>query len=103
MSGRAALSHDRRPLALRHALFVAGFLIIAFLATGPMRELLAQQERLDQLARAAARIEARNADLRGQIERLGDDAYLEQRARECLGMVRPGELPVVRAGEPAAC
>jgi len=103
MSERVALSHGRRPLALRHALFVAALLILGFLASGPLREMWGQQLVLQRMARSAETIETRNADLRADIARLGDPAYLEQQARECLGMVRPGEQPVVRAGEPSAC
>ena len=64
---------------------------------------MAGSARLQRMARSAETIETRNADLRADIARLGDPAYLEQQARECLGMVRPGEQPVVRAGEPSAC
>jgi cell division protein FtsB len=58
---------------------------------------------LERLAGSAATVDGRNDDLRADIDRLGDPAYLEQQARECLGMVRPGEQPVVRAGEPSDC
>lgn len=40
-------------------------------------------------------IEARrkNTELRAKVREMNSDAYIEQKAREDLGMIRPGELP----------
>jgi hypothetical protein len=62
-----------------------------------------QYVRTYTLAREAGRLERRrqvllseNASLRSEIQRLRtDDQYLEQLARQELGMLRPGEMEMV--------
>jgi cell division protein FtsL len=61
----------------------------------PFKAYLAQRSQLAELERQTQLLEQRNAELREQVDRLGDPAYLEQVARECLGMVRPGEIAFV--------
>lgn len=55
-----------------------------------------------RLRREAARLEGQirilrreNAQLREEIRRLHTPAYIERLAREQLGLVRPGEIPVI--------
>jgi cell division protein FtsB len=43
-------------------------------------------------------LERQNADLRATINGLNDPAELERLARECLGMVGPGETALVIPG-----
>ena len=40
-------------------------------------------------------LEARTATLTRQAQQLKDPTHLELIARECLGMVKPGEIPFV--------
>ncbi len=61
----------------------------------PLRAYLAQRDRLEQLTRRTQALEQGNGELRREIERLEDPRYLERLARECLGMVRPGEIAFV--------
>lgn len=98
-----ALSHDRQPLSLRSALVVLAVLGMLLLASGPVRALYEQRQQIQRLAAKATQLEAENAAIRLEIARLRDPAVLEQLARECLGMVRPGETAVVRAGDAADC
>jgi cell division protein FtsB len=70
-------------------------LILLTLAVAPLRALIDQRNHLAQLERQAEDLERRNARLEERIARFNDPAYLEQRARECLGMVRPGETAFV--------
>jgi cell division protein FtsB len=80
------------------AVIVVGLL---FAATLPLRSYLAQRAILDRAERQAQVLQRQNVQLRHQVEQLNDPAYLERTARECLGMVRPGEIlftPTTRSG-----
>jgi cell division protein FtsB len=80
-------------------------LILLTLAVAPLRTLLDQRSRLGQLERQAGDLADRNARLVARIDRFSDPAFLERLARECLGMVRPGETAFVlvpRRGAPPA-
>jgi cell division protein FtsB len=80
------------------AVIVVGLL---FAATIPLRSYLAQRTMLDGTERQAHILEGQNVRLRQQVVQLNDSAYLERTARECLGMVRPGEIlftPTTRSG-----
>jgi cell division protein FtsB len=70
-------------------------LLLLALAVAPLRALIDQREHLSQLEQQAEVLEARNALLEERIDRFTDPAYLEQLARGCLGMVRPGETAFV--------
>ncbi|CAN5347444.1 hypothetical protein BH20ACT24_BH20ACT24_11630 [soil metagenome] len=61
----------------------------------PLRSFIAQRDRLTQLEEQARALERQNSELEEEIRRLYDPEYLERIARECLGMVRPGEIPFV--------
>lgn len=87
------------------ALVVAALL---FSLVVPLRTYIAQRDRLEQLERQSQILQTRNADLLAQVRKLNDPAYVEQVARECLGMVKQGEIPFIvvpRSGppQPAAC
>jgi cell division protein FtsB len=58
----------------------------------PLRTYLAQRDRLGQLERQTKVLEQQNSMLELKVQQLHDPAYLERIARECLGMVRPGEI-----------
>lgn len=70
-------------------------LILLTLAVAPLRTLLEQRSRLDQLERQARGLTDRNDRLEARIDRFSDPVFLEHLARECLGMVRPGETAFV--------
>lgn len=87
--------------------FVAGVLLIAGLlgamAIEPTRQLLAQRERVSGARADLQRTERANDRLAARIRRLNDPDYLEQRAREQMGLVYPGETSyVVMPGEKRA-
>jgi cell division protein FtsB len=78
-------------------------LILLTLAVAPLRTLLDHRSQLHQLEREAGGLADQNARLEARIDRLSDPAFLERLARECLGMVRPGETAFVlvpRRGAP---
>lgn len=70
-------------------------LILLTLAVAPLRALIDGRNTLFQLERQAEDLELRNTRLEARIEQLNDPTYLERLARECLGMVRPGETAFV--------
>ena len=68
--------------------------LLLYLAV-PLRTYIDQQNRLAELERQAQVLQRRNVELQEQIERLHDPAYLERIARECLGMVKKGEIAFI--------
>jgi cell division protein FtsB len=69
--------------------------ILALYSTIPLREYLAERSQAARLEREVAELEAANARLLADIARLRDPAHLERLARECLGMVGPGETALI--------
>jgi len=61
----------------------------------PLRSYLEQRARLTDLQRQATSLQQQQARLLNQIAELQDPDYLQRIARECLGMVRPGEIAFV--------
>ncbi|THA26056.1 septum formation initiator family protein [Streptomyces sp. RKND-216] len=57
----------------------------------PLRQYIAQQSEIDELRQEAERRQERVEDLRRLKARWQDPAFVEQRARERLHMLRPGE------------
>jgi len=100
--GRAAGRHEvvrgrtrRARLTARAAVLAMVALILLTLAVAPLRTLIDQRNHLGELERQATQLARRNAELETRIERFNDPAFLERLARECLGMVRPGETAFV--------
>jgi cell division protein FtsL len=69
--------------------------MLAVYATVPLRRYLDQRADAARLERQVAQLEAQNAQLLADIAKLRDATYLERVARECLGMVKPGEIALV--------
>ncbi|MDP8956571.1 MAG: septum formation initiator family protein [Actinomycetota bacterium] len=61
----------------------------------PLRTYIDQRNQLSDLQQQTALLEEQNRVLQRQVALLHDPAYLERLARECLGMVRPGEIGFV--------
>ena len=78
MSGRAAI------------LLIVIFAILT-LAISPFRDYMAQRTQIADLQRQTATLTRSNLVLQAQVNKLGDPRELERLARECLGMVIPGE------------
>ena len=86
-----ALSHEGPRLTARAAGLLLAVMFLAILALVPAREFLDQRSKIADLERHTAELEARNEQLAAEIEQLRDPVELERLARECLGMVAPGE------------
>lgn len=83
-----------RPSPRASILLIAVFLTVVF-AVAPMRAYLHQRAELSDLERQTELLQQQNTDLERRIADLNDPATLERLARECLGMVRPGEIAFV--------
>lgn len=59
-------------------------------------------EQVRSLERQASELEAANAELKEEIQYARTDAYIEQVAREELGLVWPNEIPYAPGGAPSA-
>ena len=96
---RARLERDRPRLTGRAAVLLIAIALLVVMALVPIGRYLEQRAAIADLERRTAQREARNADLRAEISTLHDPAELERLARECLGMVAPGEVAFVTPGE----
>ena len=90
-TGRRARVHIP-PRAAVLAIVVTALLLYLVV---PLRTYLEQRERLRDLERQTQQLDRRNRDLQAQIARLSDPDYIEKYARECLGMIRDGEIGFV--------
>jgi len=109
-TGRTIRRRSVRPLRRRARLTARGTVLLAelagilFLSVAPARMYVEQRAELAELERQAAALASRNQRLTDRTERLRDAAFLERLARQCLGMVRPGEVAFIvvpKEGAPA--
>jgi len=96
-----------RPSPHASILLIAVFLSVVF-ALAPMRAYLHQRGELSDLQRQTEQLQVQNSELERRIADLNDPATLERLARQCLGMVEPGEIAFVpipkgRAPTPPDC
>ena len=101
-AGTRTLERDRPRLTGRAAGLMVVVALLGVLALVPARQYIEQAGRIDQLERRAAQLERQNDALMTEIATLHEPAELERLARECLGMVRPGEIALVTPGDGAA-
>jgi len=87
-SGRVRLT--TRASILLVAIFLAGVIAVA-----PMRTYLVHGSELDRLEPQTDQLHQLNTELERRIRHLNDPSTLERLARECLGMVDPGEIAFV--------
>lgn len=99
-----AATRARMRLTPRAAVLVIVVAGLLFALVMPLRSYLEQRSQLAKLQRQEQVLQQQNAALQIQVHKLHDRAYLEQLARQCLGMVRPGEIGFTLApkgGSPA--
>jgi cell division protein FtsB len=95
---RPRLERDRPRLTGRAAALLVAVTILSVMAIVPIGRYLEQSAAIADIERRAAELGSQNADLRAEISRLHDPTELEKLARECLGMVGPGEVAFVTPG-----
>ena len=69
--------------------------LVGAMAIEPTRQLLAQRDRISGMVADLEEVQDNNLQLEEQIARLENDDYIEQRARDQIGLVRPGEITYV--------
>ena len=57
------------------------------------------QSKIDEMEEKIEKAEAENKELREQLENTNDPEYIEEVAREKLGLVKPGEMLLVPVEE----
>lgn len=94
---RTAVAPMRRRVRLsaRGVMLVVAVSLILLAAIAPARNLIQQRAQLAHLRRQTIDLEHRNDALKAQVSQLDDPVYMEKLARQCLGMVKPGEVAFV--------
>lgn len=96
MSSRAEAVPRMRPrLTRRAAVLGAIVLMLAATAIVPLRQYLSQRSQIGGLERKIEALIQERSRLERRVEQLQDPEELERIARECLGMVKPGEIAFV--------
>jgi cell division protein FtsB len=95
--GETSGSRVRRPsrATARAALLLVIVLMTVAFSMAPLHAYLQQRSKIAELERQSRLLERANADLEQRVGQLHDPNELERLARECLGMVRPGETAFV--------
>jgi cell division protein FtsB len=93
-----AIERDRPKLTGRAAGLLVVTTLLVMLALVPARQFWEQRGRIAELEQRTVELERLNAELRRRIAALSDPTELERIARECLGMVGPGEIALVVPG-----
>ncbi len=76
--------------------------VLAATAVYPLRQYVAQQGRIERLQAKQAALQAANARLAYERDRLNDPAYVDQLANQDFHMVKPGDEPWLLTGTPPA-
>ncbi len=96
MSSRAAAIPRTRPrLTRRAAVLGAVVMVLGATAIVPLRQYAAQRSKIAALERKIELLAGERSRLERRIRELRDPEELERIARECLGMVKPGEIAFV--------
>jgi cell division protein FtsB len=69
--------------------------LVGAMALEPTRRLLEQRDRIAGMADDLGEVKRMNRKLETRIERLQDPDFIEQRAREQLGLIKEGETTFV--------
>ena len=103
--GRRRSGSKARPrpgLTSRGILLFLVLFVLAATAVYPLRQYIAQQGRIERLQAKQAALQAANARLAYERDRLNDPAYVDQLANQDFHMVKPGEEPWLLTGTPPA-
>jgi cell division protein FtsB len=77
-------------------------LLLLSLMVSPLRSYVHERGELAGLQQSTVQLEAQNAALGRRVGELQDPAVLERLARQCLGLVRPGETAFITVPEHGA-
>ena len=98
MTVTKAVPRDRPRLTGRAGALLVAVALLAMLALVSRRSCLEPRGPIADLERARLALQVQNALLRRDISNLHDPVELERLARECLGMVGPGETALIVPG-----
>ena len=85
----------KTPQLGRHSQVVAFVLVLGLLgamAIQPTRQLMEQRRRIAEMRTDLGNVRTANSNLHDLIKRLNDPDFIEQRAREQIGLVHQGEV-----------
>ena len=106
VAGRATRDADasrrRARLTARATLLLTIVIGVLVLSIAPARMYFDQKAELARLERLSDELTRENARLSARAEELRDHEFLERLARQCLGMVKPGETAFVVVPEEGA-
>lgn len=106
VAGRATRDADasrrRARLTARATLLLTIVIGVLVLSIAPARMYFDQKAELARLERLSDELTRENARLAARAEQLRDHEFLERLARQCLGMVKPGETAFVVVPEEGA-
>jgi cell division protein FtsB len=91
----AAEARRRRRITGRTLALVIVVGALLFAAMYPLRAYLNERSAITTLEQQVSDLRRTNADLDRRIAQVHDPQYIERLARECLGMIKPGEIPFV--------
>ncbi len=77
-------------------------MLLLLASVAPVRNLMDQRAELARLQRQAVTLQAKDAALEARVNQLNDPTYVKQLARQCLGMVMPGQIAFVTIPEHGA-
>lgn len=75
------------------AIFLLFYLLVSFFAH--FQRLYVLQKDIKDIERQLQELNLKNEELKKQLKQVQSDAYIEQVAREKLGLVKPGETRIV--------
>jgi len=99
---RSEVRRSRLQLSPRAAILAVVVTALLIYLVVPLRTYIAQRDRLNQLERQTQILQEHKERLQRQVQLLQDPAYLERVARECLGMVKKGEIGFIVVPEGSA-
>ncbi len=102
-SGPRERSRARVRITARGAVLLAVVMLLAIALVYPARLYWQQRHQIGDLEKQTHALMVDNQKLTSQIQQLNKPDYLERLARECLGMVKPGETAFVvvpKGGDP---
>lgn len=80
--------------ARRAAVLAAVVCVLTLTIAGPVRTYFAQRTEMQQLSATEAALRGQIAELEQRKGQLEDPAYIAAQARERLGFVKPGDIPI---------
>jgi cell division protein FtsB len=94
-AGTVAAHAKRRRVSGRAVALIVVVAALLVAAMYPLRAYLHERSDIASLEHQVSVLQKTNSQLDSRISQLHDAAYLDRMARECLGMVKPGEIPFV--------